>query len=332
MQKIFNILFVLIGGFIGAGFASGKEILIFFNNYKFGGILGIIISSFIFSIIIYKIFLISFKYDINNYEDLLYELNFPLKNKIIKIFKLIVNAFLLSSFYIMVAAFSSFFYIQFNIPIWLTSIILCLFCFVIFNNNIENLIKISNILIPFLIILILFIGFEQINAKPLNIDFSIEKGWLISSLLYVSYNSILLIPLSLTLKKYLCNKKIIFLCSFLVGFVICILSFILYFLLLNYNSYGIDLPILDITKNTNNFYKKIYSIVIISAILTTLLSSGFTFIYNVSYSSFSKTKIVFLMCFSAIFISFFGFSNLINILYPFFGYIGFLQIILILIK
>ena len=55
MKKILKTVFVLIGTIIGAGFASGKEIYLFFFQYGFNGLIGIIISSIIFSYIIWKI-------------------------------------------------------------------------------------------------------------------------------------------------------------------------------------------------------------------------------------------------------------------------------------
>ena len=334
MKNICKILFVLIGGFIGAGFASGQEILIFFINYKLGGLLGIIISSFLFSLIIYKVFLICKEYNIINYESFLYELNFLSKYKktYIILFKIIVNAFLLSSFYIMIAGFASFFYMQFNIPILCTSSILCIICYFLFNKNIDSLIKISTFLIPLLVLFVCIIGIKQINLYNINLNLCIKNGWFISSLLYVSYNTILLIPLSINLKNYLPEKKDILYCFILIGIIIDFLSFILFFILYNYNFYNVDLPMLDVTGKINNTYRNIYSFIMLCAIITTLLSSGFTFIYNIKSKHFIRKLIIFLMCLSGIFISNFGFSKLINFLYPIFGYLGFLQIILILLK
>ena len=42
---MFKIIFVIIGTIIGAGFASGKEILTFFNVYGYYGLFGLLISN-----------------------------------------------------------------------------------------------------------------------------------------------------------------------------------------------------------------------------------------------------------------------------------------------
>lgn len=102
---MFNIIFLLIGTMIGAGFASGKEIFIFFGKYGYLGILGIIISSLLFYIVINSTLKYIFNNKIYSYNDFIN----TLFGKKLSIFILsFVNIFLLLSFYIMVAGFSAF--------------------------------------------------------------------------------------------------------------------------------------------------------------------------------------------------------------------------------
>ena len=54
MKNIFKIVFVIIGTLIGAGFASGQEIYLFFFSYGIEGLTGIIVSSVLMGITIYK--------------------------------------------------------------------------------------------------------------------------------------------------------------------------------------------------------------------------------------------------------------------------------------
>ena len=54
MKKILKAVFVIIGTLIGAGFASGQEIYLFFFSYGTKGLIGIIISSGLIGLIIYK--------------------------------------------------------------------------------------------------------------------------------------------------------------------------------------------------------------------------------------------------------------------------------------
>ena len=74
-MNILKVVFVIIGTLIGAGFASGQEIYTFFFSYGIKGILGIIISSTIIGLTIYKTFKIIEKNNIKNYNQEIYFAN-----------------------------------------------------------------------------------------------------------------------------------------------------------------------------------------------------------------------------------------------------------------
>ena len=71
MKNISKVVFVIIGTFIGAGFASGQEIYIFFFKYGINGLVGITISSLILGIIISKTLKIIKENNIQNYKEFL---------------------------------------------------------------------------------------------------------------------------------------------------------------------------------------------------------------------------------------------------------------------
>ena len=83
MKNILKVVCVIIGTIIGAGFASGKEVYIFFFSYGIKGLFGIIISSVIIGIIIYKGLNLIKYYNIKTYDQFLENL---IKNKRIKDF------------------------------------------------------------------------------------------------------------------------------------------------------------------------------------------------------------------------------------------------------
>ena len=55
-MNILKVIFVIIGTLIGAGFASGQEMYLFFYSYGIEGLIGILISSILMGIVIYKVF------------------------------------------------------------------------------------------------------------------------------------------------------------------------------------------------------------------------------------------------------------------------------------
>ena len=307
----------------------GQEIYSFFNLYGEKGIYGIFLSSFLILLVEYKTFFITKKYKIKNYNEFL---NVIVKNvKIQKILKIIINTFLLLSFYIMVAGFFAFAKQELCINELVILLLFCALCYYFFNNNIEKIIKINTILVPIIIIIFLILGVKNINN--LNTLIIKEKNnWVFSSILYTSYNTITLIGVIVNASKYLKNEKECLKVSFFSGAIICFLAVIIFCLLLNLGDKA-EIPMLFITNSYGGLYKYSYSIIICIAIFTTAISEGYTFIHNISNDNkLIQNRISLFLCTTAIPISFLGFSNLVNTIYPLFGIIGITQIIYILIK
>ena len=316
---------MIIGSFVGAGFASGTEINLFFNSYGFSGFLGIFLIGFLFAFLIY--FILSLNTNNCTYIEFINE---KFSNRLLKKSVFFISiSFLLISFFIMVAGFNSYFIQTFNSPKLLGAFIIAIVCFFIFRKNFSVLLNINTILIPIIIFSIFFIFcksshtivFPKINGSTFN------AFW--ACLSYFSYNSILLIPLLFELKKYKLSLREIIAISFFSSVIILIMGLCI-FLLLNEKNYSdFELPLLYLSSTINKFCEILYSIVIFVAIFTTAISSGRCFLDNISFKN--KTLINFLLCSISIFTSLFGFANLVKFLYPLFGILGFINIIFLLI-
>lgn len=151
-MNILKVVFVIIGTLIGAGFASGQEIYTFFFSFGSKGMVGVIISSILIGITIYKTLKIIQKNNVANYKDFL---NCLIKSKKIQeIMNIIVNIFILASFYIMIAGFGAYLQQELNLNNIVGSGILAMLCLIIFKTNIDGFVKINEILIPILILVV----------------------------------------------------------------------------------------------------------------------------------------------------------------------------------
>lgn len=308
----------------------GQEIYSFFYIFGKWGILGIIVASILLGIIIYKTLIISKKYNLNNYNELLDKI---INNqKIKKIIKIIINIFLISSFYIMIAGFSAYFHQEYDINKIISSLFLVILCYFTFNKNAEKIIEINTILIPIIIIIFIIFGINNINKiENQNI---LEKNnnllWIISAVIYTSYNSITLIGLTGIMSRHLKNKRNCIEVAILTSIIIMSLGIIIYLLLINMDK-QVEIPMLYIANKFGGIYKYLYSITILIAIFTTAISEGYNFLENISKNNKKIYKTInAIMCILAVPISLLGFANLVNVIYPIFGIIGIIQIISIL--
>lgn len=335
MSRIYKVTFVIIGTVIGAGFASGQEIYTFFNKYGLYGLFGLVFSLFILSFIIYKTLKISIEKDIDVYEEFV-KCILPSvfkENKII-VFTIsnIINIFLLISFNIMVSGFSAYFFQEFSIYRIIGGIIIAIISFIVFIKGIDGVVKINSYLIPIIFILIIILGIKRIDSFQISINSQSAYYWLISSILYASYNSICLVPILISLKRYINTKKEARLVSIFTFVIMLILSIVIFLLMNSHleNIFNIEIPIVYIASTLGNFGKYIYGICVLIAIFTTAVSSGYGFLKNVTNSQKMYLYLSFAICILSIIFSQISFSGLISTLYPIFGYLGILQIIFLL--
>ncbi len=315
----------------------GKEIYIFFSKYGLYGIIGILLSGTILGILTSKVLkIIGKEQEVNTYNEFLFYIFNNKNSKLVVILNYIINTFLLITFYIMVSGFTAYFKQEYNIPNYMTGIILAILCYVALNNNIDEVVKISAILVPVIILFIISFGLFDISNginQVLEMNFIannfIRGMW--NSIIYSSYNSIILIPVLVTLKKYV-NKKNFYSIGVITSFVVIILSLFIYIILLksNIDIIEFDLPIIYIVKQYGSVFKYLYGVVIVISIFTSIISAGYSFLKNSIKNKKKYSKLLKVMCISSIFITNIGFSNLVNTLYPIFGILGIVQIYYIL--
>lgn len=333
MKNILKVVFVIIGTMIGAGFASGQEIYLFFFSYGIEGMIGLLISSIIVGIVIYKTFKIVDKYGTGTYKEFL-DILIKKNGKIKTVINTIINLFILITFFIMIAGFGAYFEQELGINSLIGSSILAIVTFIIFMTSVKGVVKANELLVPVLIAFLVIIGI--INLKEINLfelgNYIIKTNFsssVLSAVLYSSYNSILLIPVLLTLRNYIHDKKQIFRIAIISTIIIVLLSIVVFLLLVrvDVDITKLEMPAVYVVTNMFNLLKYVYGFIILGSIFTTTISLGTSFLQNITKNKKSYTQIAVIMCITSVLISKIGFSNLVSSLYPIFGYLGLLQIL-----
>lgn len=333
MRNILKVVFVIIGTMIGAGFASGQEMYLFFFSYGIKGLIGILISSFIVGLVIYKTFQIVNKYGVDTYKDFL-DILIQKNVKLKIIVNMIINVFVLITFFIMIAGFGAYFEQEMAINSLIGSTILAIATFIIFMTSVKGVVKANELLVPILIGFLFIIGI--INLKDIHLwelgNYIVENNssnFFLNAVLYSSYNSILLIPVLLTLKNYIKNKKQILTIASISTIIIILLSIIIFLLLVrvDVDITKLEMPAVYVVSNMFEILKYVYGFIILGSIFTTTISLGTSFLQNITKNKKSYTQIAIIMCITSVLISKVGFSNLVNLLYPIFGYLGLFQIL-----
>ena len=293
MLRLLIPVFIYIGAVVGAGFASGQEIAVFFGTDSSG--FGIPIAGFLFTICAYRIFCDVNKYGISSYTEYLEEKTYFLA----PFFKTVSVLFCCASYGIMVCGVNS---VLQNYNMNYGGLIFALFCFVIFMFDLKGVAVINIISTPIIIIGMLSVGFKSIPV------FAVQT---LKTTYYAAYNMLACLPVLCGLNVYIKNKKQSLFIALTSGFILTFLMLIVN--IITPLDYG-EMPMLVQARNVN--MDVLYSLVLILAMLTTAVSNGFGFVKSTNIKPIYSNIILFV---TALVMLSFGFAPLVEKVFVFFG-------------
>jgi uncharacterized membrane protein YkvI len=338
IKNIIRVASIYAAAIIGAGFASGREIVQFFSIYYKGGFYGIVFAGCLFALFGCVVLDKVYRERIKNYDELIFPVMGWLPGRVMEIS---VTLFLLSVFCVMIAGSGSIISEKLGIP-FRYAVVLSSFVFmVLILTNIKGIVTISTIITPVMTVGMIIIGFYVISARDtavfLNITGYIKhvsENWFFSSLLYVGYNSILSVVVLCRLLPYLRTRKTGITGGVLGGAVLGIVALVINYCIYLFSpgSLSEDLPVTNIIEKYSRMLDILYSIILWFAMMVSAVTTGFSFIDRISSKIKTDRKIITIVaCTLVTPLSGFGFSKLISTIYPVFGYIGIFMVFVILL-
>ncbi len=313
MSKIFGVVFLIFGTVVGSGFSSGKEIMVFFSRFGWASYLYIVLAGILFFAIFY--------FFLRNGQRVCE--NLDASKWMSHISGIISLVFCASMFAGLKSLFS---YFSTTTYFVLLAVLLGI-CFVVTFVGMNGLQKINVFLMPltalvFLIVLV----FEMKIKTTLTCSVSLLAGVLYSPL-YVILNTSMSGFVIANAGKDLNKKQTLFVCLFS-----CLL--LVFFMLLgnfvlqnNPQSFVSDMPFLLIAKQNQIVFWMEYAVILVGC-FTTLISLMFT-LKNSFQKWVESEKISTIMAvFLPLFVSCFGFSQIVSFLYPICSVLGILILLL----
>ncbi len=338
--NIIKVASVYIGTIIGAGFASGQEILKFFVVYGENSIYGVLFSSILFAIIGCVILNKVYKYKITNYNDYIT----PIVGSILgRSFEIIICLFLFSIYCVMLAGSGAIFFEQAGIDRGGGILLMAILCLAVFLYDLKGVIIVNTFLSPLILSGIILIGIHIIISKDINaistegisqITDKTLNNWFSSSIVYVSYNTLTILVIMTTMLPLLAKKSVAIIGGLAGGLSLGAVALIMWFVLKLYYSDIIwsEIPFLFVVMRQLEAAKGLYAILLYCAMFTTAVASGFGLLNIVSDRLRTDKKVsAIALSIIAIPLAFIGFSSLLGFLYPLFGYIGLFLTVLIIV-
>ncbi len=328
-----KIFLCCVGTVIGAGFASGQEIMSFFVKYGESGAVGMALCGVLFFAYVYVVLKKIYIYSISDFGG--YFSGVAGKGTVTLI-EWISYAFMLASFVVMVSgsgAVAEELFGRNTVGILFMAIL----CFGVFLKGVDGLVAVNAVMTPLIIVGIIAVGVMSLFAeRNVFLDFNISAitdNFAVSSLLYVSYNTITLIGVLLPLKDKVTSKSTVLLSALFSGGLLLLAGIILWAVMCMYKSNlsNVQVPMLYIAGNCGVIVKYLYAAVLYMAMITTAVSSGFAFLSFLNEKAHIKmSKSALIICLLSVPLSYIGFASLVGKLYKFFGFLGLFILVLVL--
>ena len=332
----FRIAMAYIGTVVGAGFATGQEIMQFFTRFGIHSFWAILISALLFVLVGRSILLNGRRLNAKSYGSL--------ADSIFGWAGSLVNLYLGITFILicgaMFAGAGALFQEQWGVPYMLGASATALLTLVVTLRGIKGVLAVNSIIVPLLVGFSLLIfcfvagrGYSpavSVDASPLDVFSLLRTGTT-----YASFNLVLSIGVLAPMGREPQSEKALSLGSILGGTVLGLLLVMGNYTLLCFipEIYHREIPQLAAVSRMGSFFIIIYSLVVWAEIFTTAVGNLFS-IHTVAQEKLrvsSPLPAVAATVFGLI-ICMLGFSNIVSWFYPALGIIGFALSAILLVQ
>lgn len=327
-----------VGTVVGAGFATGKEIVTFFSVHGAFGVIGIALSGFLFMMVGTKIMLISKRIKAYSYQDLNRYLFGDRVGKLVNIFMLIIVIGVTS---VMLSGAGAVFREQMGLPFQLGIGVTLVVSYIVVLRGLKGIFAINAYIVPLMILYSLFVFISIFTAQPLEIigqlrfDFQWDNlAWMLSPFTYSAFNLMTAMVVLVPMGNEIQDEHVLKWGGFIGGLILTAILMMNHFSLSVFpNSFLFDIPMGEIVKLFGVFIHILFLFVIYGEIFNTVVGNVFgitrqlTETFHLSYH-----HAVFLIMLVIYMISQAGYGKLITILYPLFGYLSLFMLVLLLVK
>ncbi len=326
--SVFQIASAYIGTVVGAGFASGQEVLQFFDAFGLIGLLGVLVSTLLFFFIGYSILMLGYRLKAQSHVEIVRFTNGAVLGSLIDI---IITIFLFGGLSAMIAGAGAVFKEQFCIsPVWGT-IVMALITLLTVATGTRGVINAISYVVPFLIVSVLFISISSLIRNPVT-PHEIEAAetlhgatpnWLLSAVNYASYNIVISIGVLAPMGAATREKKKLLIGALLGAAGLGIgLTAIYFCVLTNITAVSAkELPMIAAAGGISGMLRLAFAVVLFAEVYTTAVGNLYALAQRVTLGLPKKLFIAVAACL-ALMAGQLGFSNMVRYLYPAVGYGG----------
>lgn len=329
-KNILRVAATYIGTVIGAGFASGQEILRFFTLFGLKGIWGLVFCTVLFAFLGVLLLFLGQRLKAASYKDILI---FACGPKLGRVMDLLMTVFLFGALSVMLAGAGAIFTEQLGLPAVTGAVLTLILSVITVLYGLSGIIRANMVVVPVMILLGLTVSMQEIHANKILMAlenfFPVTRpaapNWFLSAILYLSFNLALSLPVLAPLGKETSPGRTLIFGGLLGGTLLGALALTMNFALLSAYpaSAGFQVPMLLIASNKSPLLLAGYIFVLWAEIYTTIIGNLFGLGSRLAeFTGCPYRLTVPAIMAGALIFSQLGFARLVTHLYPLFGYIA----------
>lgn len=341
MKKSIQIAGAFVSLVVGAGFASGQEIMQYFTSFGMMSVFGCIVAAIIFTMLGMTLAQIGADLQTTSHKE---GIQFIGGRFFGPVLDQLISFVLFGIAIVMFAGAGSTFNQMYGVDAPIGSLLMALFVVVTLMLNAESIIKMLAALMPYLlgIIFILLIyslftmeySIDELNAIAKSQP-SATPHWFSGAVIYVSYNIAAGAAMLIVMGGTATNRKVArrggALGGIILGLLILLINIAL-FVKMDIVA-GVEMPTLELAKQIHPIVGIIMSFVLLAMIYSTAVGTLYVLAVRIVKPDRTAFKVIVnLLCIIGFAISLIGFTTLISKLYVMMGYLGIVLILFILIS
>jgi len=335
MMQSMRIAAAIVGVIVGAGFSSGQESLQYFVAFGWEGLLGVLLVTVLFAVVFMRTVQLGSMLQTTSHLEVLRSICGKYLSVVVD---WVITFFLFGVLVLMMAGSGALFAQQFNLPSVSGNIFMVVITVVTVCLNLKKIVTIMGAFTPIIFCAILILGIYTImntdssaveSVATGDLEYAAMSSWIVSAFVYLSFVTAAGFSMLTVLGGTSTNVKDSGIGGMMGGIAIGLLTAILYVALLsNFDRIkDADMPTLILANNISPWFAFFMAIIILGMIYNTAIGMLYAFMVRFISPDHPKFKLsivgVGLVAFA---LSFMGFTELVGLLFPITGILGFILI------
>lgn len=331
LRRTLTTALAVVGLAVGAGFASGREVIQYFVSFGIPGLIGAVLAAALFALMCMVVLQLGSYYRASEHSEVFNKVTTPWLSRALDAFIIFT---LFATGFVMIAGAGANLNQQFGAPVWFGSLLMMILVIIAGMLDVRRVTEVIGVITPLIMVFIIAAGIYSFTHPSGTITGLTEQAaavpstlphWLISSLNYVAMGFALAVSMAIVIGGDTLDPRSAgwggLLGGATYGALLLITTFALY--LRVGEVADAEMPTLQLVNLIHPVAGTIMSAVVFGMIFNTAIGMYYALASRLSANRPERFRqTITILAILGFIISFVGFGNLIGYLFPTIGYVG----------